>query len=72
MNLRAPLGVRLTASSLTFIASRLAPTGFHAGNKKPDINHRAELARQAGKTVWADLTLGIRQSVQLFPLVSPA
>ncbi|KAB0504851.1 hypothetical protein F7R06_14160 [Pseudomonas moorei] len=36
MNLRAPRGVRFQASSLTSIAGSPAPTGFYAGNKKPD------------------------------------
>jgi hypothetical protein len=55
------------------LAGSAAATGRCEGNKKPDINIGLELARQAGNSEWADLTLGIRQKRSCFFLsVSPA
>ncbi|CAI8976510.1 MULTISPECIES: hypothetical protein [Pseudomonas] len=55
----------LAAAEMAF-AGKPAPTGCFAGNKKPDNFIGRGLARQAGNSLWADLTLGIRQKRSLF------
>ena len=63
--------VNANAANLTprgarrFIASK-SPIPHAAGNKKPDIIIGLELARQAGNSLWADLTPVTRQSVRIF------
>ncbi|PTR23329.1 hypothetical protein C8K63_108301 [Pseudomonas sp. GV085] len=60
MNLRTPRGIRFAASSLTFIASKLAPTEDHIRLTEQHCS-LCRMLRQPLSSIAKSLTLNVKQ-----------